>query len=264
MKDRVRLRHFVATMVVVVLAPLLVSAATKRSPALRSVEPTVPLSLVRHSGAAPGALGAPGEPATITTPATVTTPEATPATSAPAGGARPAVRIEPLPSREITVDLVNVNTSETASFDFSPGGYVRLDQTTALEQFFRCRRTGRHMPLAPGVLAILLDVAQRWPGRVIEVVSGFRAPPFGAAHSRHFTGHAIDLRVRGVRTTAVRDFLWAHHRSVGVGHYDRENFVHVDFRPDNKDTAWSARGEDEAPQFNPRWASKARRRARSL
>ena len=88
-----------------------------------------------------------------------------------------------------------------------------------MEHFFRCRRTGKHRPLDAGMLALLADIAQRWPGRIIEVISGYRAPPFGAPHSRHFLGHAIDLRVRGVRTAKVRDYVWREHQGVGVGHY---------------------------------------------
>jgi uncharacterized protein YcbK (DUF882 family) len=116
------------------------------------------------------------------------------------------------------------------------------------------------------VLALLVDVAQHWPGRTIEVVSGYRSPPFGAPHSRHFAGFAIDLRVRGVRTRKVRDYIWRGHHEVGVGHYAEQDFVHVDSRPGQPDTAWSAPHEYSRPRYNPGWAKLARRpqRARTL
>jgi len=174
------------------------------------------------------------------------------------------VAIQALPSREIAVRVENVNTDEQTTFFIGPDGRTRADQAAAIESFFRCRRTGRHKPLADGVLAMLVDIARRWPGKVIEVVSGYRSPPFGALHSRHFVGHAIDLRVRGVRTSKVRDFIWRGHHEVGVGHYAVQNFVHIDSRPGQLDTAWSAPYEHSRPQYDPRWAKRARRTPGSL
>jgi uncharacterized protein YcbK (DUF882 family) len=163
-----------------------------------------------------------------------------------------------LPPRDRVVGLENVNTGEKATFNIGPGGYVRSDQTAALEQFFRCRRTDRQEIIDPGVLVLLADVAEHYPGRVIEIISGFRAPPFGVPHSRHFIGHAIDLRVRGVPTTDVRDFVWREHQGVGVGYYSKGDFVHVDSRGDKREVAWSGREESSILDYNPRWASRAR------
>jgi uncharacterized protein YcbK (DUF882 family) len=169
------------------------------------------------------------------------------------------VKIEPLPSREIAVAVKSVNSGEIGTFTISTSGYVRADQAAALERFFGCRRSGRVKPLANGVLVLLADIAQQWPGRVIEIISGFRAPPYGAPHSKHFIGHAIDLRVHGVRTAVVRDFVWREHKGIGVGHYRQGDFLHVDSRPEDGDMAWSARHEASRYVYNPRWAKRARR-----
>jgi uncharacterized protein YcbK (DUF882 family) len=158
----------------------------------------------------------------------------------------------------VKVSLVNVNTKESASFDLPASGQLRAEEAADVAHFFRCRRTGRQMEIASGTLALLADIAQHWPNRTIEVVSGFRAAPYGRPHSKHFQGHAIDLRVRGVRSAMVRDFVWRSHHDVGVGHYTTENFVHVDYRPGERDTAWSASGEDSVYVYNPRWAYSAR------
>src|SRR2546429_257826 len=98
--------------------------------------------------------------------------------------ARRRIIIEPLPVPMVTVKLANVNTQETATFHIGREGELGADEAAAVEQFFRCRRSGRHMTMAPGVLAMLADVAKHWPKRTIEVISGFRAPPFGAPHSK--------------------------------------------------------------------------------
>ena len=156
------------------------------------------------------------------------------------------------------MNLENVNTGERASFHIAPRGYVRASEAAALEQFFRCRRTGKHRPIRPDTLALLADIAGKWPGRVIEVISGYRAPPFGAPHSRHFLGHAIDLRVRGVRTAKVRDYrLGASTRAWASATTPSGNFLHVDSR--DEDTAWSAREETADANYKPRWAKRARR-----
>jgi uncharacterized protein YcbK (DUF882 family) len=171
--------------------------------------------------------------------------------------------IEALPAPGVAVSLENVNTEETITFTIGPTGQVAPAQVALVKHFFRCRRTEREKPIAPATLAMLTEVAQRWPAHVIEIVSGFRAPPYGAPHSKHFAGHAIDLRVRGVRSAAVRDFIWRNHHGVGVGYYTEENFVHIDSRPGEPDMAWTGEGEDGIPSYGPRWAYKARHPGRS-
>jgi uncharacterized protein YcbK (DUF882 family) len=172
--------------------------------------------------------------------------------------ARRRIVIEPLPVPLTAVTLESVNTKERGVFHIGAQGEVAPNEVRGVEHFFRCRRTDREMPMAPGVLAMLADVAHHWPGRTIEVISGYRAAPFGAPHSKHFRGHAIDLRVRGVRTAAVRDYLWRSHHDVGVGHYPESNFVHIDWRPGEPDIAWTGTDEESALEYNPRWARRAR------
>jgi hypothetical protein len=77
-------------------------------------------------------------------------------------------------------------------------------------------------------------------------------------HSKHFLGHAIDLRVEGVKTAKLRDFIWRTHHEVGVGFYLEEDFVHMDWRPGEPDMAWSAIHEGAPADYSPRWAWSAR------
>lgn len=165
---------------------------------------------------------------------------------------------EPPDAPTVTVTLYNVNARESATFTLPLDGQVDDETALALEQFFKCRRTGRHQPMAPGVLAMLADLALAYPDHVIEVLSGYRSPPYGAPNSKHFKGHAIDLRVRGVKTRAIRDYLWRTHREIGVGFYQEQNFVHVDHRPGEKDVAWTSESEQDEYHYNPRWARRAR------
>jgi uncharacterized protein YcbK (DUF882 family) len=159
----------------------------------------------------------------------------------------------------VKVRLERLSASKITTINLPLNGQVGPDEAKTIAFLFRCRRTGRQRSIAPGVLALLADVATHWPDRPIQIVSGFRAPPFGAPHSKHFKGQAIDLRIPGVRTAVLRDYIWREHHEVGVGFYQRENFVHMDSRPGEQDSAWTGSDEGGPQEYNPRWAVKARR-----
>ncbi len=156
------------------------------------------------------------------------------------------------------VVLFNANTHESLVLAVSREGKVSADAESAVEAFFKCRRSGRAHAIEPGVLRVVASIAREYPQRVIEVISGFRTQPYGVKDSKHFAGRAIDLRVRGVKLTKVRDFVWRNFGDVGVGYYGPQNFIHVDYRPGRKDTAWSSAHENAAYEFNPRWALRIR------
>ena len=73
----------------------------------------------------------------------------------------------------------------------------------------------------------------------IEVVCGYRTPWSNeflrtrsahtgvARHSLHMQSEAIDIRLPGISTAAVRDAALRLHRG-GVGYYRDSNFVHLD------------------------------------
>lgn len=180
------------------------------------------------------------------------------ATPEPTRQPRSRIEITPLRKPSAAVRLRAINGVDVETFEIFTDGDVGLGTGQALKRFMHCRRTGRELELAPGVLAMLVSVAQQWPGRIIDVVSAFRSPPFGVPHSKHFLGHAIDLRVEGVKTAKLRDFIWRTHHEVGVGYYLEEDFVHMDWRPGEPDMAWSAIHEGDTADYNPRWAWSAR------
>ena len=161
------------------------------------------------------------------------------------------------------VDVYNVNTHETATFYIDRDGKLtERSDVKLLEHVFRCRRTGRRHKMHPGILRILADVASEYPGHVIEIVSAYRAPPFGVPKSKHFHGRAIDLRVRGVATKQVRDYLFRDHEHVGVGWYRGQNFVHVDYRPGYGKLGWTSPHRNAAYRYHPRWERRLRAEAR--
>jgi len=106
------------------------------------------------------------------------------------------------------------------------------------------RRRRRHAPPPPpphdlayvsdgvlrldrGLLVRVQRIAARWPGRSIEILSGYR--PRARDTSRHHAGRALDMRVRGVSRESLRDFARAFD-ATGVGYYPNSVFVHVDVR----------------------------------
>lgn len=95
--------------------------------------------------------------------------------------------------------------------------------------------------LDPRLLTRLQALATRWPGKRIEVVSGYR--PNAKGTSRHHHGRALDLRVVGVDKEEVVAFAKTI-PGTGVGYYPNSVFTHIDVREEA--TTWidhSAPGE---------------------
>lgn len=155
----------------------------------------------------------------------------------------------------VEVTLYDENHRTTRTVLIGRDGAIDDATRTELEVMFRCKRTQRHHAIDRGLLAMIADVGARYPGHTIEYISAFRARD--ARTSRHRQGRAFDFRVIGVPSTEVRDYVWTHHREVGVGWYPEGNFVHMDHRPGDKDYAWTQIGGTE--HKNPFWSVKARR-----
>jgi hypothetical protein len=85
------------------------------------------------------------------------------------------------------------------------------------------------MRIDPGLLERLQKIANRYPGKVIEIVSGYR--PDSRETSRHHHGRALDMRVSGVTRERLRDFVRTFEKT-GVGYYPNSYFVHMDVRDD--------------------------------
>jgi hypothetical protein len=101
--------------------------------------------------------------------------------------------------------------------------------------------------LHPGLLSRLQALADRWPGRRIEIVSGYR--PGARRTSRHHHGRALDLRVAGVSREDVSDFARTLDRT-GVGYYPNSVFTHIDVR--HREAFWVDRSAPgEAPDYGP-------------
>jgi len=156
------------------------------------------------------------------------------------------------------VHLVLTRGPQRLELDLPVDGRVSAETADEIAQIMQDRITGRTRRIAPGTLALLADVAARYPGHEIEVISAVRSEPErtrdGVPHSRHWDGRAIDLQVRGAKLSEVRDAMWKGHHHIGVGWYPEAGFIHIDYRPDVNDTAWTQPRPNMSNIYNPRWS----------
>jgi uncharacterized protein YcbK (DUF882 family) len=129
-------------------------------------------------------------------------------------------------------------------------GLVKTDVIKAFSYFVRCWRTEKVKPMHARTLEIVAAISHHFGNAKVEIVSGYRAKPYGAPHSKHFLGRAMDIHVVGVPARQVAAFVWKNFRNVGVGYYPKQEFVHVDTR--DLDVRWvdsSAHGESAHAKY---------------
>ncbi|MEZ5962116.1 MAG: DUF882 domain-containing protein [Hyphomonadaceae bacterium] len=134
--------------------------------------------------------------------------------------------------------FVNTHTGDTfADVYWENGNYVP-DAMAAINNVMRDHRSGDVHAIDPR----LLDQLHTLGGLVeasspFQIISGYRSPATNAAlHARsdgvatrslHMDGRAIDIRVRGVDLTRLRDAAIGMNAG-GVGYYEGSDFIHVD------------------------------------
>jgi hypothetical protein len=174
----------------------------------------------------------------------------------------PAPLVDPaladVPTWPITFYFENRQESLPLSM-FELGGSflaVSRDALAQLSHHVRCFRTDKERPIHPRLAEIVGRVTEAFGRDAVSVVSGYRAKPFGAPHSKHFLGRAMDFRLPNVPSRKVAAWVWKNFRGVGVGYYPKQNFVHVDVR--DMDVRWvdtSLSGESAHAHYFARTAS---------
>jgi uncharacterized protein YcbK (DUF882 family) len=143
------------------------------------------------------------------------------------------------------------NRHEEASFALvGADGAAQPDVLKEFSHFVRCWRTGREKMIHPRTAEVITAMAQHFGVNRVDVVSGYRARPYGAPHSKHFIGRAMDIRVPGIKAKDVAAWVWQNFRGVGVGYYPKQQFVHVDTR--EQDIRWvdtSSHGESAHAKY---------------
>lgn len=132
-----------------------------------------------------------------------------------------------------------MHTHEAFECLLNPGDSANADMARAFSYFLRdhyCGKVGKMDPALIDHMMTLTD-ALEMPGRVIHVISAYRAPATNkmlldqgkkvARQSMHLTGQAIDIRVPHIALRDVRDAA-LDLRVGGVGYYRKSNFLHFD------------------------------------
>ena len=132
------------------------------------------------------------------------------------------------------VVLYQINRRETMALRLRDGkGRPVKGVQRRFDHFLRCHYTNVEHKMDPRLMKLLFTTGHHWPGRRLEVVSGYRHPDVAKnPHSPHMKGLACDFRVEGVKTAELRDYLRHSFDKVGVGYYPNSSFVHLDVRKD--------------------------------
>ena len=141
--------------------------------------------------------------------------------------------------QEHRLRLYHTHTGERIDIVYRRGERYLPEAEAQLDYFLRDHRTGDVKHYDPHVFDILADVAAAVgrPNTEIDIICGYRTPWSNdflrarsagvAKHSQHMQAHAIDIRIPGVDTLALRNAALELKRG-GVGYYPRSGFVHVD------------------------------------
>jgi uncharacterized protein YcbK (DUF882 family) len=136
------------------------------------------------------------------------------------------------------LSLINTHTGETFSDAFWENGAYVPDALAAINGVMRDHRSGEVHTIDSRLLDTLSDLKlQLGASAPYQIISGYRSPTTNAAmhaassgvasRSLHMDGMAIDVRVRGVELTTLRDAALGMQRG-GVGFYPDSDFVHID------------------------------------
>jgi len=147
----------------------------------------------------------------------------------------------PPSAREYRLRFYHTHTRERLDIVYRRGDTYLPEALDALDHYLRDHRTGEVRHFDPHLFDLLHDLTASLndSGGEIDVICGYRTlwrneflrtrnEHTGVArHSLHMQAEAIDIRLPGIPTAAVRDAALRLHRG-GVGYYRSSDFVHVD------------------------------------
>jgi uncharacterized protein YcbK (DUF882 family) len=159
-----------------------------------------------------------------------------------------------LKGKEYRLNLHHLHTGESLSVVYRIGDTYIPSAMAELNHFLRDHRTQEASHYDPKEFDLLHNLMVRLgrPLGEIDVVCGYRTPWSNnflrsrsantgvAKNSQHMQAKAIDIRVPGVATSALRDVALSL-QAGGVGYYPVSQFVHVDVGPVRQ---WSFGGSE--------------------
>lgn len=147
-------------------------------------------------------------------------------------------------SPEYRLRFYHTHTREHLDIVYRRGDTYLPEALDQLDHYLRDHRTGDVHHFDPRLFDLLHDLTATLndAGGEIDVICGYRTPWSNkflrtrsahtgvAVHSLHMQAEAIDIRLPGIPTAAVRDAALRLQRG-GVGYYRSSDFVHVDVGP---------------------------------
>jgi uncharacterized protein YcbK (DUF882 family) len=147
-----------------------------------------------------------------------------------------------VPSRhEYRLRFYHTHTGERLDVVYRRGDQYIPEALDELDHYLRDHRTGDVRHFDPRLFDLLYDLTASLgdSNGEIDVICGYRTPWSNeflrarsvhtgvAKHSLHMQAEAIDIRLRGIPTSELREAALRLHRG-GVGYYRSSDFVHVD------------------------------------
>ena len=136
------------------------------------------------------------------------------------------------------LSFYHTHTQRNLQVTYAIGGEYVDSALAEINVFLADFRNGEQLVIDPALLDLIYDVRESLGGSgAFEVISAYRSPATNemlrskssgvAKNSQHLLGSAIDVRLRGVSTVALRDAAISLQRG-GVGYYQSSDFVHID------------------------------------
>ncbi len=137
-----------------------------------------------------------------------------------------------------SISFYHTHTGERLKVVYFSAGHYRDKALGQINHFLRDFRTGDIASVDPGTIDIVHAVQQRAGHKGdVHIVSAYRSEKTNemlrkkgsgvARKSQHIEAKAIDFRLPGVDTAAIRDIARGLQRG-GVGYYKQSDFIHVD------------------------------------
>lgn len=149
--------------------------------------------------------------------------------------------ISPDAHRRHVLSFYNIHTGEAIRTCYRANGKLIHGAIERINHIMRDFRTGEIKSVDPNLLDLLHRIVTEVnPYAPISIISGYRSPRTNAAlrkittgvapNSLHMEGRAVDIRIPGCMTSALRK-LAVKLKSGGVGYYPKSDFIHLDTGP---------------------------------
>jgi uncharacterized protein YcbK (DUF882 family) len=139
---------------------------------------------------------------------------------------------------ERQLSFYHTHTQKELQVTYQRNGEFLDSALLEINNFLFDFRTGDATTIDPDLMDLIYEIrASLGSSGTFEVISAYRSPKTNemlrgrssgvAKNSQHMLGTAIDVRLRNVELTKLRDAALAM-QGGGVGYYEKSNFVHID------------------------------------